>query len=27
MAATATGLLKRHNAEQARLVEQALIGA
>jgi len=27
MAATATGLLRRHNAEQARLVEQALIGA
>jgi 2-oxoglutarate dehydrogenase E1 component len=26
MAATATGLLKRHNAEQARLVEQALNG-
>jgi 2-oxoglutarate dehydrogenase E1 component len=26
MAATATGLLRRHNAEQARLVEQALIG-
>jgi len=27
MAATATGLLKRHNAEQARLVDQALSGA
>jgi 2-oxoglutarate dehydrogenase E1 component len=27
MAATATGLLRRHNAEQARLVEQALTGA
>jgi 2-oxoglutarate dehydrogenase E1 component len=26
MAATATGLLKRHNAEQSRLVEQALNG-
>ena len=26
MAATATGLLRRHNAEQARLVEQALSG-
>jgi 2-oxoglutarate dehydrogenase E1 component len=27
MAATATGLLRRHNAEQVRLVEQALTGA
>ncbi|MGH6990390.1 MAG: 2-oxoglutarate dehydrogenase E1 component [Stellaceae bacterium] len=27
MAATATGLLRRHNAEQARLVEHALTGA
>jgi 2-oxoglutarate dehydrogenase E1 component len=27
MAATATGLLRRHNAEQAKLVEQALTGA